>query len=497
MDSSYNPNPTPPFLLPQLLDSYIEKGSLPSDPKHGASASEPWPSLSSFQPAGSNQSLHGDERMVIHFDINETILIGDRAGGDTVEDCLNKVLAKSAFVKVTTSEETTISTCTKTIMPSQWWDGREIDQKDSKNKARPSSSQVLSSSTPTPLYVGWDWPKNTCPYYRTKFKDVSKRFLHGHGYMYQSLYEEMKRRLSLDYGSFTTNSPIKRNPIPPKDHPFHYMLHSFFHTLDQLFQDKATAPPIIVLRTFGDDLEDIAEAISDFAQGKHPLFPHVCEPRLILTHDCLFRGRWRWTSEDGDGSSHLSTDISLRTSPDSREAVYDLYPYKNDKSMAGITYSKQNDGRRVASGDDEVLSIIENCSICGIQDDYQWWSSNQFAPSSGKPVWKLESCQGISKNKLQQITQRPYYHHLIFDDNIHNDPNDCIVGVRQRRRVIQGDGNSKHRKYSNVFQSLSGSDTINLHGKHLFRVPTIAAILDNEWFLKHIKKAKKNVKSGK
>ena len=30
-------------------------------------------------------------KLVLHFDINETILIGDDAGGDTVEDCLNKV----------------------------------------------------------------------------------------------------------------------------------------------------------------------------------------------------------------------------------------------------------------------------------------------------------------------------------------------------------------------------------------------------------------------
>ncbi len=30
-------------------------------------------------------------KLVLHFDINETILVGDDAGGDTVEDCLNKV----------------------------------------------------------------------------------------------------------------------------------------------------------------------------------------------------------------------------------------------------------------------------------------------------------------------------------------------------------------------------------------------------------------------
>jgi len=36
--------------------------------------------------------------LFLHFDVNETILVGDVAGGDTPEDCLNKIIAKSAFV---------------------------------------------------------------------------------------------------------------------------------------------------------------------------------------------------------------------------------------------------------------------------------------------------------------------------------------------------------------------------------------------------------------
>ena len=133
MDSS---PPPPTFLLPQLIDSDIEKGSLASDPKYDVFLSSHFDTSSNEESASesrsyseSNQSPQGDERMVIHFDINETILIGDRAGGDTVEDCLNKVLAKSAFVKMTASEET-ISTldsnsgrCTKHIVPTQWGGG--------------------------------------------------------------------------------------------------------------------------------------------------------------------------------------------------------------------------------------------------------------------------------------------------------------------------------------------------------------------------------------
>ena len=38
-------------------------------------------------------------RLCLHFDVNETIMVGDPAGGDNFEDCINKMLAKNAYVR--------------------------------------------------------------------------------------------------------------------------------------------------------------------------------------------------------------------------------------------------------------------------------------------------------------------------------------------------------------------------------------------------------------
>ena len=38
-------------------------------------------------------------RLVLHFDVNETIMVADPAGGDSFEDVLNKMLAKTTFVR--------------------------------------------------------------------------------------------------------------------------------------------------------------------------------------------------------------------------------------------------------------------------------------------------------------------------------------------------------------------------------------------------------------
>ena len=36
-------------------------------------------------------------RLVLHFDLNETIMVTDAAGGDDFSACLNKMVAKSIF----------------------------------------------------------------------------------------------------------------------------------------------------------------------------------------------------------------------------------------------------------------------------------------------------------------------------------------------------------------------------------------------------------------
>ncbi len=39
-------------------------------------------------------------RLVLHFDVNETIMVGDPAGGDSFEESLNKIVSKSAIVRL-------------------------------------------------------------------------------------------------------------------------------------------------------------------------------------------------------------------------------------------------------------------------------------------------------------------------------------------------------------------------------------------------------------
>lgn len=135
----------------------------------------------------------------------------------------------------------------------------------------------------------------------------------------------------------------------------------------------------------------------------------------------------------------------------------------------------------MAAGDGEALRIIEGRSVVGVQDDYQFWSANGCDPSAGKPVWVVD---GVSEDDDGQTKSQPPRHHILFNDNIHNDPTDSIVSVRRSKGGLSG-----------TFRTLTGAEIVELQGCHLFRVPTIEPIMDELWFLRQIVSAETRLRS--
>ena len=345
-----------------------------------------------------------NHHLVLHFDINETILVGDEAGGDSRKDSINKMLAKSAFVcmlKNNVSYEATSS-----LKPTHWWNGLPIQE------------QYEESINVPPLYIGWKWPDKCCPYYRTKFKKRAKTFVDHHGSLYADLYHKLEEALQ------------PKDPQAAVDYPIlSHMLPSFFETIMEL--SKRSQPINIVFRTMGTDLPGIAEAFVAFCSGQHPDYPHFSNPDFILKPDRLVQGRW-CEQENGD-------------------CVYQLW--KN--------------GNILASGDAEVLEFIHAQPVCGIQDDYPFWTKNHWEPWAGKPVWILDDIQ-----------------HIILDDNIHNLPHDSIASAREKL----SDGS---------FRTLTGPEIQQQQGRHLIRVPTVAPVLRPTWFLEQIAAAQHSFVSRK
>lgn len=239
----------------------------------------------------------------------------------------------------------------------------------------------------------------------------------------------------------------------------HFIFPAFFHTLYVLA--KGGREVNIVIRSFGSELSQVADAINAFVTGCHPDYPDFEKKEWRLTKENMYLGRWKRSKEEKNAFNPYET--------------YQLHEWKNTKE--GETHSKI-----VASGDVEVLNLIENSHICAIQDDYFFWSDHGCQPFAGKPVW---------------VQSPSSFHHIMFDDNIFNDSDKSIVGVRWLDAATdeQPSKEEYHEKQTKKsFDALNGAEVQKMHGKYLVRVPTIEPILSKTWFLERIDECEKKIR---
>jgi hypothetical protein len=387
-------------------------------------------------------------KLILHFDVNETILLVDAAGGDTFEDCLNKIICKTALVSTTTSDD-------PLALPTHWGDGQPIESKH-----------------PPPLCTDFVCPEGTSSYYRYNpmAKAQSSRFTEQGqpGAQYRSLYNELETAVRWypkghpkndskpafwdDDDSSSSSTGTETTTVPPPDPRLshdgihHFLLPAFFHTITELKRRNRSFT--IVIRTFGTDMDDVVKALEAYSEGKHlPRFNPVVEEMATCKHNT-----WKGQYNREQGTFQLTK----------QEAT----PSGNGEDTVVLTHEK--DISRVFQGDGTV-----SCVAC--TDDYAWWKQHHYSPSAGKPLFVTRAEENM--------------HEIFFDDNIHNDPNDSIVAVRVRKEEGKEgkDGESESGWYP-----LNGHDTLSMQGVHLVKVPTIAPVLNVNYFLEQIDKCEAN-----
>lgn len=90
-------------------------------------------------------------RLVLHFDVNETIMVADPAGGDSFEDVLNKMICKTAFVKRRDGGDVEEATSPDEL---EWRDGVPLyDDCDAESALwltwdKPTDDSRMASTTP-------------------------------------------------------------------------------------------------------------------------------------------------------------------------------------------------------------------------------------------------------------------------------------------------------------------------------------------------------------
>merc|ERR1719375_2261893 len=184
-------------------------------------------------------------------------MVGDPAGGDTFEDCLNKMLAKSAYIcdRDPPVEPGTFGRWSEFT----WHDGSPLDP----------AFRDPGAPAP-PLRFEWSVPEGQRSFYTSALKkEFAKTFTEpgSPGIVYRGEFERLERALRLPERAGGHGCDARLS----KDGVHHFLLPAFFRTLADLCGTGRQF--VLVVRTFGSDGPDVAEAVNAWAEGAHPSVP--------------------------------------------------------------------------------------------------------------------------------------------------------------------------------------------------------------------------------
>ena len=324
-------------------------------------------------------------KLVLHFDVRNTILVSDSTTHDSIEQALNTFLTGVTWGR----QE-----------PNGWvW-----------YSDRPSLRAPCAGVTS--YYKSRERALVKSPADRVTLRRVTSNFTNQPiGRKFRNYFDTCLRLLEWNVAcsspeaisnfdcdkidstiaSSIQNAPTKTQPevVLPVDRKltilgangrlYHYLLPSFIKMLYDLQADGCRFS--VILRTYGVDAPNVLDSIAHIAAGNHPLFPGKLAMNVNRRPGQICR-------QPGDRfvcqlppTAHTSPPVVLETDAD-------IYLYMSDV-----------DG------------------ICGFVDDFRFWQDHNYTHSDGKPLWIDPADQDVQ--------------HIFFDDNIRIAADaDSIVDVR-------------------------------------------------------------------
>jgi hypothetical protein len=282
-----------------------------------------------------NESRH----LILHFDVNKTILMSDPASNISTIDILNSLISECTWGYI--NEDASIDINERKV--SDWILYSEI----------PSTIKPIHNENKTINLISFgDYLEN----YTTIHKDIRKNFktkytLKGNtGEIFRPYFDNILLNMTPD------NDIIKKN----KDNNFNFLSESTFYLCPSFFNliiklDELNSHFSIVFRTFGIDIPKITEEYNVFCEGKHPLFPcrvmdgsdGRIDRRLIIPKYSGVMHRTADDAEYGISLAHVGEENSVLVTKSSIRVVETI---NNWIKRGGPT------------------------AAVAIQDDYDWWS---------------------------------------------------------------------------------------------------------------------------
>ncbi|ETW02863.1 hypothetical protein, variant 1 [Aphanomyces invadans] len=310
------------------------------------------------------------KKLVLHFDLNRTILMSDVAGGRSMENTLNYLLAECTYGQVQGDEWVCVS--------------------NEPSLAPPAPSLVTYKRFVDTLYPYQSMHGEADALNHVKaFNKAQKKkrtalqsaFTSGPGYPIAAAYDHVLSSLYFPDGPL--RNAAKAAAATMADCGLkeawgdgrYYILPSFLHLLFHI-EHHPTVDVKVVFRTFGQDIVEVANEINFLVEGRHPLFPgRYLSPsmRLEPPYATFYR--------DGFGAD--GTVLALNT--------LEKVPFQASNtanSPAEFYASSIEPAVSIVRGFNAVHSTIQTMlstrSVIALRDYWEWWSTHAEHAEYGK-----------------------------------------------------------------------------------------------------------------
>lgn len=316
------------------------------------------------------------KKLVLYFDVRNTVIVADSVTNIGVEEALNAYLTGVAWGSLVSENPLTWS-----------W-----------HKLEPALKPPRADSMTVYKYLERRFVKSVTD--RLNLRMATGNFTETEFGKEFAPYFEHHLKL-LEWSSGDVNPQLTMQGKNGKY--YHYIVPAFFRLLQYLVETERDFA--IVFRTYGCDCPNVLAATKEMLAGKHPHFPtplpvpvDLQPGRILRNTNAAFDCDYKQTSKVSNHSAHASTATTTA------------------QPQASSSTAPENQNV-VLSSERQIFDMFNALQgVCGYVDDFHHWQTHDYNHGAAKPLWIDPTNDNV--------------HHIFFDDNIRVLDDDSIVDVR-------------------------------------------------------------------
>ncbi|KDO28550.1 hypothetical protein SPRG_06408 [Saprolegnia parasitica CBS 223.65] len=301
------------------------------------------------------------KKLVLHFDLNRTIVMSDVAGGRSMENTLNYLLSECTYGRVDGNEWVCVSKEPSLAAPSP----SLVTYKKFVDQLYPYNSMASGAMEDVKAFNKSQKKQRTA---------LQSAFTSGPGLPIASSYTHVLDCLHFPEGALRDAAKEAAKSLDESglkeawSAGRYYLLPSFLHFLHYMAETTSDAVELsVVFRTFGEDITEVAKELELLCNGQHPLFLGKTLPdsmRLLPPYATFYRS----------GFEAEGTTLAVNT--------LTKVPFKAGTTPASFTPALVHGFRDIQATLEATLA--KGRRVTAMRDYWEWWSAHAEHAEYGK-----------------------------------------------------------------------------------------------------------------